>query len=151
MRRNDDGREHILTMTLPIGPSANHSFGINTRARKGKRIYTTRAARDYLTLVENRTKENLPEDWNPRMTKDFWIVIELYHFNKGNVHSGDLSNRHQAILNGLKAGLEIDDYYFLVRDMSREIDKSNPRIIVNIYKENRNVVDLRRRRSRRKD
>jgi len=146
-----EDREFVLTISLPIGPSANHSFGINTRARAGKRIYTTIKAREYLRLIEKAVKEKLPEDWEPIISKDFWIVVELNHFDKGNVHSGDISNRHRLILNGLKQGLGIDDYFFLVRDMTRERDPSNPRIVVSIWKEKRNVVDIRRRRVSRKD
>lgn len=138
-------------MMLPIGPSANHTHGVNTRATRGKRIYLTREAREYLELVEDRTQENLPKGWEPIITKDYWIVIEFRHFDKGNAHAGDLSNRHQLVLNGIKKGLGIDDYFFLVRDISRDRDTKNPRIAVEIYKEKRDVVDIRRRRFSRKN
>jgi len=74
-------------------------------------------------------------------------VVEIIHIDlKGKPRLGDLSNRHELLLNGIKKGLEIDDYYFLVRDIVREFGE-NPRLIVRILMERKDALHIRRRRS----
>jgi len=139
-------RTPILTMTIPIPPSANHSFGIG----RGGRFYRTKAAKDFLEITEKRVKENLPNDWDPEtaaLEPGEWIIIELHHFDGGKKGGSDLSNRHPLIHNGIKKSLGIDDYFYFTRDMSRERSPENPRIVVRIYKEKVNVVRVRRRGS----
>lgn len=135
-------------MTVPIPPSANHSFGVG----RNRRIYRTQAAKDYLETVQKQVKENLPKEWNPdeaELEEGEWIILELHHFDGGKKGGSDLSNRHPLIHNGIKKSLGIDDYYYFTRDMSREKAPKNPRIIVRIYREIVDVVRIRGRRSNR--
>lgn len=140
---------HILTMTLPIPPSANHSFGIG----RGGRFYRTKAATQFLAITEERVKENLPNDWDPETAElepGEWIIIELHHFDGGRRGGSDLSNRHPLIHNGIKRALGIDDYYYFTRDISREKSPKNPRIVIRIYREKISVVRIQKRSSRRR-
>lgn len=144
-------RKHILTVTLPIPPSANHIHGVNTRARKGKRLYLTAEARRYYDTVVDRVNKALPSDWEPIIADDEWIILELHHFDRGKAGGGrgssDLSNRHPLIHNGIKkSDFGIDDYFYLTRDISREYSEKNQRIVVRIWRETKDVVRIRRRR-----
>lgn len=139
------GRTFLFSLSLPIPPSANHSFGINIKAKRGRRIYLTKKARDFMDLVRKKAFFSFPSNLlEERVKEDEWIVVEFFHFDKGTVHAGDLSNRHKLVLNGLAQALGIDDYYFLVRDMSREVDPEHEGISVLVWKEKKEVVRKRR-------
>lgn len=139
-------RFEIAQFTLPTTPSSNHCYGINIRARHGRRMYLTKDAKDYKTLIEEKVKESLVVDREslPALMVGDWIVVELYHFDKKVKHIADTSNRHKLIGDGIKEGLGIDDAFFLIRDMSREYESAISRICVVLVLESRRNLDIRR-------
>lgn len=76
------------------------------------------------------TKSTRPRGWNP--TRRVVVEVSFWMGREGRDGDGPL----KPLLDGIATGLGIDDRIFLVRVMSNEVDRANPRTEVTI----RNVV-----------
>jgi Holliday junction resolvase RusA-like endonuclease len=59
-------------------------------------------------------------------------VIE-FRFFAPDRRKRDLDNLKKLVCDGVKHGLGIDDHRFLTRDMSRSLDRADPRIELTFY------------------
>lgn len=63
------------------------------------------------------------------------VVIECWWFLRSDL--ADCVNYHDLLADALKGPLAIDDRWFLIRDIWREVDLGNPRVEISVWKERR--------------
>jgi len=68
----------------------------------------------------------------PHPAGDERILIECWWYIKK--WGADCVNYHDLLADALKLGLEIDDCWFMIRDMWFEVDEKEPRVVVRIRK-----------------
>lgn len=95
---------------------------------KGK-VYTSQKVKDYYEYVEKVLRLVLKA--NKIFFRDDKIVIECWWFIKRS--NCDVINYHDCLGDAIKKGIEVDDRWFLIRDMDFEKSNGCPHVEINMY------------------
>ena len=134
-------RPHV-TLPLPVSKNQRVRIGHRTTWKvAGGRAYEVtkpilRSSKEwneylgnvYLLFTEQQIRIPHPRE-NER------IVLECLWFLRSDRQ--DVSNFHDLLCDAVKKVIEVDDRWFLVRDLWSEVDEANPRLELTLYVQKR--------------
>jgi len=115
----------VLKFNLPLPPSKNVRTGFSSRGS----VYTTKKVKDYYDYVEKVLRFEIKA--HKLFIKEDKIVIDCWWFIKKK--NCDVINFHDCLADAIKRGIEIDDRWFLIRDMDFEDCCGDPRVEIMMY------------------
>lgn len=116
-----------LKLTLPLCPSVNHCY----RYVKGRKFMTKEALQFMQVTNQIVEREKIKQKYTIEK-KGVWMVVEVNYFFPDRLRR-DGHNMHKILADALNGCAYVDDQFILIRDMSIELDKENPRLEITIY------------------
>ena len=110
----------MIAFTLPLPPSKNKMHGYG----RGH-IYPSRERTDYISIVGQIVCFEHPEIRREFVRSD-WIIIWMDWYLPRR-HT-DCHNLHATLCDALQKAIEVNDCWYLLRDVAVQYDKFNPRV-----------------------
>lgn len=114
-------------LTLPLCPSVNHCY----KYVKGRKFMTREALQFMQVTNQIVEREKIKQKYTIEK-KGVWMVVEVNYFFPDRLRR-DGHNMHKILADALNGCAYVDDQFILIRDMSIELDKENPRLEITIY------------------
>ena len=122
--------------------TVNHIYKITVRNEKPI-VYKTSKARKFQRTIAKLINQNANFEKIEKIKEnghgDIIVLLKYYFPDK---RRRDTNNLIKIIADGIEKGIGIDDSRFLIREMSKKIDRENPRIEIEItYQDNQEEQD----------
>jgi crossover junction endodeoxyribonuclease RusA len=118
-----------LKLTLPLPPSVNHCYF--TCPRTGRRLLSKKA-NDYIKNTQLIAKlAAYDQGWTP--TNKQKVIVELWWYFPDHM-TRDTHNGLKLLLDALEKAVYDNDRYALPRIQDWDIDKTDPRVEVEIWR-----------------
>lgn len=119
-----------MIATLPFPPPSNMLYP--TGKYNGRRFLSERGKKAKAEIIDIIEKAINEQCFLYNDEKD--IIISFWYYMPDK-RRRDVHNLHKIICDSISEAIEIDDSNFLCRDMSKELDRENPRVEVKIWQE----------------
>lgn len=114
-------------LTVPLPPSVNHCYF--TCPKTGRRILTKKG-KQYVAAVQTMAKlEANQQGWEPTAKQK--VIINLWWWFPDNIRR-DTHNGLKLLLDALEKAVYDDDRYALPRIQDWDVDKTDPRVEMEI-------------------